>query len=44
VVAAYHTSDEVKIIGEYLGKLDYKINVVEVSGRKYLYAMCPLVR
>lgn len=44
VVAAYHTSDEVKIIEEYLGKLGYKINIVEVSGRKYLYAMCPSVR
>jgi hypothetical protein len=44
VVAAYHIPDEVKIIEEYLGKLGYKINIIEVSGRKYLYAMCPSAR
>jgi len=45
VSAAYHTSDEVQIIKDYLEKLGYKVNIVKVIRYgKFLYAMCPLVR
>jgi len=41
VVAAYHTSDESRVIKEYLEKFGYEVNIIEVAGRKYLHAVCP---
>lgn len=41
-VAAYHTSEESWVMKEYLEKFGYKVKIVKVAGRKYLYALSPL--
>jgi len=40
VIAAYHTSEESGTIKGYLEKLGYKVNIIELGHKEFLYATC----